>query len=97
MDHAVGAPLGGRHGQGVQDERGLEVRGHRPADDAAAEGIEHHGEVQEARPRRHVGDVGHPELVGGGRGEVALHEIRGHLPVGSAARGAHPSPPTDVY
>ena len=42
---------------------------------APAPGIEDDGEVEEARPGRDVGDVGDPELVGPGGGEVARHEI----------------------
>ena len=64
-----------RHVERVEDELGAQMRRHRPADDAPAPRVEHDGEVEEAGPRRDVGDVGDPELVGPGRREVAVDEI----------------------
>ena len=64
-----------RHVERVEDELGAEVCRHRPADDAPTPGIEHDGEVEEARPRRDVRDVGDPERSGAGGDEVALDEI----------------------
>ena len=44
---------------------------HRPADDTATPGIEHHGQVEESTPGRDVGDIGDPELIrAGGREAV---------------------------
>lgn len=68
-------PLIVRHLERVEDQGRLQVRRHRPADNAAAEGVEHYGEIEKASPRRHVGDVGHPELVRGICREVALDEV----------------------
>src|SRR2546425_656877 len=65
------------HRQRVEDELRAEVGGHGPADHTAAPGIEHDGEIQEAGPRRDVGDVGHPEAIGAGDGEGALDKIWG--------------------
>jgi hypothetical protein len=45
-----------------------------------------------ARPRRHVRDVGNPELIRGGRDEVAVDEIRRGASVLVARRSAEPSP-----
>ena len=64
-----------RHVERVEHELGAQMRRHRPADDAPAPRIEHDGEIEKAGPGRDVGDVGDPELVGAGRGEVALDEI----------------------
>ena len=36
----------------------------RPADDLAAEQVEHDGQVDPARERRQIGDVGHPLAIG---------------------------------
>jgi len=71
------ARLALRHGhvQRLEDDVGVEVRRHRPADDAATPRVEDDGEVQEAGPRRHVRDVSDPELVGAARREVALDKV----------------------
>jgi len=34
-----------------------------PADDAAGVGVDHEGHVDEARPGRHVGEVGEPQRI----------------------------------
>jgi hypothetical protein len=54
---------------------------HRPADNPAAERVEHHGQVEEAGPGRDVGYIGDPQAIGRGGREVALDQIR---------RGARP-------
>ena len=59
----------------LEHELGAQVRRHRPADDAAAPDIEHDGQVEEARPGRDVGDVGHPELVRAVGREVPIDQI----------------------
>ena len=64
------------HVERVEDELGAQVPGHRPTHDPAAEGIEHDREVEEALPRREVGDVGDPERVRAGGVEHALDEVR---------------------
>ena len=38
--------------------------GHRPADDAAAEGIDDDRQIDELLLQADVGDVGHPQLIG---------------------------------
>jgi hypothetical protein len=75
MDHpSLGAPLLESHVQGRQHELDSKVRGHRPANDAAAPDIHHHRQVQKSPSRRDVGDVRHPELVGLLRGEIARNQ-----------------------
>src|SRR5689334_18117434 len=49
-DHAAGSPCHQRHVQSVQHQLRGERGGHRPANDAAAEGVEHHREVEKACP-----------------------------------------------
>ncbi len=51
---------GGEHEVGVQRARDV------PADDVAREGVDDEGDVGEAGPGADVGEVGHPEPVGGG-------------------------------
>ncbi len=72
------------------------MRAHRPADYAAAPGVEHHREIQEAAPGRHVGDVGHPELVRSIGGKFAPDEIRRSRGFATSSRGAHETTPTDA-
>src|SRR5262245_66623467 len=50
---------------------------HRPADRAAAETVEHRGEVELALPGRDLLDIGAPEAVRCGRVEVAPDQIGG--------------------
>jgi len=45
--------------------------------DLVASRIQHAGEVQEARRRRHVGDVRHPDPVRAGRLEAPVYQVRG--------------------
>ena len=75
VDHAVGATLPERHVEGVEHELRAQVVSHGPADHAAAEGIQHDGEVQEPRPGGDVGDVRNPEPIGCVGGEVALNQV----------------------
>jgi hypothetical protein len=63
-----------------------EVRAHPPADDHAAEGVDEEGRVVEALDRPDVGEIGHPEAVGGGRAERAVHEVGGTLVGGTLGR-----------
>jgi hypothetical protein len=65
--------------------------GHRPADDAPTPRVDHDGQVQKPSVRRHVGDVGDPELVRTGGSEVAIDEVRGRPTVEVAPRGLRAS------
>src|SRR5437870_10324731 len=51
------------HIQRGQDELSPEMGFHRPADHASAPDIEDDGEIEEAGPGRHVGDVRDPQLI----------------------------------
>src|SRR6202035_4184822 len=55
MDDAVRPSLADRHFQRIQHQLGAQMIGHRPADDLAAPGIQHDGEVQKAACRRYEG------------------------------------------
>jgi len=69
VNHGGGPALRHGHVQRVEDELRSQVRRHRPADHAATSHIEDDGEVEEARPGRDVGNVGHPEAIRPGRRE----------------------------
>src|SRR3954467_14389749 len=56
MDHAGGSPCHQCHVQSVQHQLCGERGGHRPANDAAAEGVEHHREIEKTCPGRNVGE-----------------------------------------
>ena len=75
MDHVRRPALRERHVERLEHELRAQVRRHRPADDAAAPRVEHDSEVEEAGPRRDVGDVRDPEPIRPGGREVAIHEI----------------------
>jgi hypothetical protein len=68
-------PLGDRHVEGVQDQFGAQVVGHRPADDPAGEAVQHDREVQPAFAGALLGDVGHPQPVWCWWGEVAFDQV----------------------
>src|SRR6185295_4071878 len=74
------------HIECVEDELGLQVSRHRPADDPAAPDVEYDGEEQKAAPGRHVRDVRDPKLVGALGREVAIDEVR-CLPAVTMGRG----------
>lgn len=64
MDDAIRPPPEDRHVERFENEFGAQMVGHRPTDDATAVNIEHDSQVKKRAPRRNVGDVSHPELVG---------------------------------
>src|SRR5215203_6769468 len=81
------------HLQGVQDQFGAQVLGHRPANDPTRERVQDHGEVQPALVGALLGNVGDPELIGTGRCEPALDEIWCRRR-GGIAPGQPTTPPT---
>ena len=65
-----------RHPERVKYEVGFEVVAHRPADDPAAEDVEHGGEVEDALTGLDVLEVADPEPVRLGSGEAPVDEVR---------------------
>ena len=63
---------------------------HRPADDPAAVQVHDGGQIEPALISLDVGDVGQPDSVRRGGGEVPLEQIRGYREVVAAVGGAHP-------
>ncbi len=61
-------------GRSVEHQVGAKRLCDPPSDDAPREGVDDEGHVHETAPRRHVGQVGHPELVGAGGREVAFDQ-----------------------
>jgi hypothetical protein len=60
----AGAALAERHPQRVEHERGAHVRRQLPAHDAAAVGVDHEREEDQALPAAQVGQVRDPQLIG---------------------------------
>jgi hypothetical protein len=93
MDHCGGSSLPQRHVQCFQHQLGAQMSRHRPADDPAAEGVEHHREIQESCPGRDVGDVSHPQAIRSGCDEVAIDQIGCRTRVAISDRGGYPLAP----
>jgi len=95
VNHALRSTGRERHIESVEHQLRGKARRHRPAHDAAAAGIEHDRQIEEAGPGRDVRDVGHPQLVRALRREVARYQV-GCLAAAVAPRGdgelaaAHP-------
>lgn len=91
----VGPAVPHGHVEGVEDELGAQMRRHRPANDAPAERVDHHREIQPPFDRPLLRDVGDPEPIGAGRTKVALNEILGWQRAEITA-GETTSPPATV-
>lgn len=70
---------------------------HRPAHDPPAVDIHHHRQIQEAGPRRDVGDVRHLEPIGRAGREGALHEVRHRPGIAVPSRGSETAPAGDSH
>lgn len=75
VNDVLRSPLGQRHVQGIQHQLGAQVVLDRPADDLVRPDIQHQGEVDRARPGRHVRRVGDPQLIRSVRLELPLYQI----------------------
>src|SRR5215210_3701631 len=64
------------HLQGVDHELGPHAGVHRPTDDPSRVGIQDEGEVEEALPRRYVGDIRQPDPVRTTGNEVPGKQVR---------------------
>ena len=76
MDHFLGSACHQRHVQRIEHQLCGERGGHRPADDATAEGVEHDREIEEARPGGNVSDIRHPQPIRRLCSEITLDQIR---------------------
>jgi len=64
--------------QGVDYQRSIQTRLHRPANNATAKQIQDNGKIQPALTRPQVGDVGHPLHVLPENAEIARQQVCGH-------------------
>ena len=75
MDHLARLTLAEGHVEGVQNQLGSQMVGHRPADDPAAPDIHDDRQIEKSRGGREVSDVGDPQLVWAGGLKVAVDQI----------------------
>ena len=61
--------------QGIQHKGRLHRGGGLPADDAASKGIDDEGHVDKASPRRHIREIGYPQLIWTRCLELSLNQI----------------------
>ena len=78
---APGTSLAPGHLEGVEHHVGAHVGRYTPADDHPGEGVGDKAHVGHPGACRHVGEIGHPERVRGGGGEVPIDEVRRSLGV----------------
>ena len=64
-----------RHVEGFENEFGATVACHCPTNDASAEYVENDRQMQEAGPRRNVGDIRDPQVVWSIGLEVAMNQV----------------------
>lgn len=62
--------------QGIEDEPGMCCPAHPPADDAASEGVDHEGHIDETLAGGDVGGIRNPEPVGRGSLELSVHAVQ---------------------
>ena len=80
-----------RHVERVENQLGSQMVSHRPADNPTAVRVEYYGKVQEAGPRRNVGDIGDPELVRPLGAKVPVDEIGRRSRIAVSDGGSRPS------
>src|SRR5271170_9067 len=88
-----GRPAMPRHVERAAGQLRCDRLAHRPAHDAAAEQIEHHGQVQPAFASRDIGHVAGPDRVHRGHGEVAREQVGGDRQSMVAVGGAYAKTP----
>jgi hypothetical protein len=71
-----GLPLMNGLFQGIEHEPGMGRAADPPADDAAGEGVDDEGHVDEALPGRDIGEVADPEHVRRGHAELTVHLVQ---------------------
>jgi transposase-like protein len=85
MDHCRRPPLRDRHVQRRQNQLRAQMRLHRPTDNASRVHIEHHRQIQKARPSWDKRDVGNPQPIRAFGVELSLDQIN----LGPRSRIAH--------
>jgi len=79
VDDILGMALLDSHLQSLQDQLRAQVSCHGPANDPAAPGVEHDGQIEKPSPGWDIGDIRHPEFIRAAGCKVALDQIGGWL------------------
>ncbi len=89
VDQPVGIGAGTRqtHDEGVNDEFGVGVSTHRPADHATVAQVTDTGQVQFAFTGGELGDVGDPALVWPGGTKITFETVGSGSEIGAATTG----------
>src|SRR5229473_849233 len=90
MDHGGGPALPQRQVERLQHQFGAQMGCHRPADDSAAESVEHYRQVKKPGPSRDVSYVGDPQPIGCRGDEVAFDQIGCRPRARLSHRGSYP-------
>src|SRR5271167_2095714 len=93
MDAPGRTALSERHVERLEHQLGAQIDLHCPAHDLAAEGVEHHRQIEKAGPGRNVSDIGHPQAIGPRGGEVALDQVGRGPRITVTHRGDYPVAP----
>src|SRR5580700_7708609 len=93
MNHGGGPTLPQGQVERLQHQFRAQMSLHCPADDFAAESIEHHRQVKKSSPGRDVSDVGDPQTVGRRGDEVAFDQVRCRSRVTIPHGGGYPWAP----
>ena len=67
----------------VEGEFGPQVGGYLPPDNGAGEHVDDEGHITKAREGGHVGQIGHPEMVGLSSDELTLNQVAWALSLGA--------------
>src|SRR6266851_4048435 len=90
MNHGGGPALPQRQVERLQHQFGAQMGFHRPADDSAAESVEHYSQVKKPGPGRDVSYVGDPQPIGRRGDEVAFDQIGCWPRARLSHRGSYP-------
>jgi hypothetical protein len=95
----VALPTPDAHVERIQRQIGVQILCQLPADDPAGEHVEHERRVHPPRIGSHIRDVGNPQTVRGGRGELAVDQVGPAVRRGGpdcGPRHPHPRDPTQA-
>jgi hypothetical protein len=93
----IGLATNDGHAQRIGDQFGAHVLGNGPADDEPGVGVHHCGTVQDAFGGAVFGDIGNPQPIWRGDGEVAVDQIGAGCRVRGADRAAATSTPVEPW
>ena len=93
MNDPFRPPLRDGHLKSREHQFSAKVRLHCPPDYSAAEYIDHHRQIEEPRPSRHIGYIGNPKSVRSVSSKVPIDQVRRRSRLQTSNRRLHSSPP----